>query len=72
VSDIQGNCRLVVFQLLAESIGQTSKAALLHPKGEVLPLDANLQNRPATSAIPESATIRRFAHTNSPENPPQP
>ena len=39
MGDVQGDRRLMVFELLAERIGEACEAPLLHPKGQVLPFD---------------------------------
>jgi hypothetical protein len=39
VHHVKRDRRLVIFELLAERIGETGEAALLHPKSQVLPLD---------------------------------
>ena len=37
--DIKRDRRFMVFQFLAESIGEAGEAALLHPKRQILALD---------------------------------
>ncbi len=43
---IQGHGRFVVFEFLAETVCQAGKAALLHPQGQIRPLDIRSRNSP--------------------------
>jgi hypothetical protein len=55
VRHIKSDGRFVIFELLAERIGETGEAALLHPKSKVLPLDVGRRDMARATNYPAFA-----------------